>query len=301
MENEKVEKTNDADLNYIKFLNQTKEEAPIVYIFKSIENAKQVMEEQSIDDNVCCLIASFELFDEDKLVKSIDALNDVYGGIILIKDENNFTEKEIFDLSLKSSSYICCDNDTKWILGGRCLSPYLFSKIVKIINYQEPLSVGKKVPLGDYYRDCGLLEKSNREMYIFYKNMIVKVWAEYKAKDNKSYFKILTNYSFKILNIFNYNDGIKKQDIELEMTDFKGDTSRILLSATDKSSLSAFRKNINPTDSFLDFMTNDDFNKIINQLYLENEYEVINKYDRPGLIADKNVYLTANEVIELEN
>lgn len=278
-----------SELKNIKFFNQA-EQIQDIYLFKSIEDAESSLNEKYYRSSNMSIAVILDL-EDDNLINLIDTLYEAYTRVIFICNRNNFSHDEISKISFKTEKYIYQTSSAKFI-GSE--SANLISQVIYKLNQYKYDLLGITIDLNtvEYYTN-----------YLFYKNMIIKIWSVRDAKYRcKSYFKILTNYSFKIINIFKYDDGgAKKQDVELEITDFKGDISHIVLSATDKSSLSAFRKNITPTGNFVDVMTNDDFNKIINQLYLEDNYETIYKYDRPGLIADKNVYLTANEVIELEN
>lgn len=289
MEEKDLQQKRLSELKNIKFFNQA-EQIQDIYLFKSIEDAEASLNEAYYRSSNMSIAVILDL-EDDNLINLIDTLYEAYTRVIFICNRNNFSHDEISKISFKTEKYIYQTSSAKFI-GSE--SATLISQVIYKLNEYKYDLLGITIDLNtvEYYTN-----------YLFYKNMIIKIWSVKDAKYRcKSYFKILTNYSFKILNIFKYDDDrAKKQDVEFEITDFKGDISHIVLSATDKSSLSAFRKNITPTGNFVDVMTNDDFNKIINQLYLEDNYETIYKYDRPGLIADKNIYLTANEVIELEN
>lgn len=289
MEEKDLQQKRLSELKNIKFFNQA-EQIQDIYLFKSIEDAEASLNEAYYRSSNMSIAVILDL-EDDNLINLIDTLYEAYTRVIFICNRNNFSHDEISKISYKTEKYIYQTSSAKFI-GSE--SATLISQVIYKLNEYKYDLLGITIDLNtvEYYTN-----------YLFYKNMIIKIWSVKDAKYRcKSYFKILTNYSFKILNIFKYDDDrAKKQDVEFEITDFKGDISHIVLSATDKSSLSAFRKNITPTGNFVDVMTNDDFNKIINQLYLEDNYETIYKYDRPGLIADKNIYLTANEVIELEN
>ncbi len=278
-----------SELKNIKFFNQA-EQIQDIYLFKSAEDAENSLNETYYHGSFMSIAVILDL-EDDNLLNLIDTLYEEYTRVIFICNRNNFSHDEISKISYKTEKYIYQTSSARFIGSA---SATLISQVIDKLNQYKYDLLGITVDLNtvEYYTN-----------YLFYENMIIKIWSVLDAKYRcKSYFKILTNYSFKIIKIFKYDDGgAKKQDVEFEITDFKGNISHILISATDKSSLSAFRKNITPTGNFVDVMTSDDFNKIINQLYLEDNYETIYKYNRPGLIVDKNIYLTANQVIELEN
>lgn len=291
MKEKDLQETNTPKLDDIEFILEG-EKPSVIFLFKSIESAKQAIKKNERYDMTWMSVANIKNSNEENLIKIISALYNTYMVVALINDENNFTEKEIRDISLKSLNEIYSEDADRLGIGGS-FEPYFVSEIVNKINkYNIKFLLGKTFYIESYAPDG---------LYFFYKNVLLKAWEEKKRKSYKRYITVLTNYSFKIISIFNYSDGIKKQDLEFEITDLHGNTSHVLISATDKSSLSNFRKNVNPTGSFIDLMTSEDFNKILNQLYTGNDYKTVCKYDRPGLIADKDVYLTANEVIELEN
>lgn len=289
MENEKSNETNLPELSNIEFLNQA-EEKEQVCLFKSVEDAKNIINNNRGYRSQTMSIAVVKDTDNTGFINLVSSLIDTYKKVVFVCSGKNFTDEDVLNISLKIPSRIY---EVPLDIFGYHVSEYLLSDIGEKIDSSGKKLFGIKVPFNscDYYT-----------RYIFYKNMVIKIWSQDKGKYRyKSFFKILTNYSFRIVKVFNYDDGLKKQDVEFEITGCNGDTISILLSASDKSNLSSFRKNINQSGTFIDLMTNEDFSNILSQLYFGNNYETIYKYDRPGLIADKNIYLTANEVIELEN
>jgi len=252
------------------------------------------------DDNKS--VAIIDTSDTNKFEETVRNLTENYDKVILVTTDYNFTSREVTDLSLNVEALLhearICNG--KRIIHNVTVSENLILEVAKKIseNGDNPIGIKcnlKSVPI-EY-----LINPENIK-YLCYKNWLIKIW--YERKKNVYYyyyFKVLTNYSFKIVKALNCDGEIKKQDIELEIIDVNGEKSYLTIPAKDKYNLSGFRKLLYPTGPFLDFMTNADFSAILNLLYNEGNYETVYIQERPGLIEDKNVYLTANEVISLEN
>lgn len=274
-----------------------------LYLFKSVEDAESTTSKLNTNEQSQKTIAVIKNCDEQAIIEAVCSNITMYEKLTFACFDNNFTSEDVSLVSLVVDAPLY---ESKGIFAVRGVRHFdlsrenLFSKIVHEINQNGQNLFGKKINITSYASDK-FLKADGDEKYLFYKNMLIKIWVEYKKNFRTVYFKILSNYSFAIESIYIYNDETKKQDLELKLTDLNGEESYIKVLAKDKYNISGFRKMICPMGKFLDFMSGEDFNKILNQLYSEQRYKVINKYDRPGLIEEENVWLTADEVISLEN
>jgi hypothetical protein len=288
------------DFSQIQFINDA-EIKNEVYLFKSIEEAKlgsyRINEEGQTHNTSIAVINN----SDEKIIEIINHLCAEYKKVLLIVSDEDFTAGEISNISFKVDGTLY---KAKFNYLGFFDSENLISSLLEKINKNGQILIGEKIKLSN---DSGnFLESEDMQKYIFYKNMLIKTWVEIKSKgkgtSNIAYFEVLTNYAFKIQEIIiNADDENQRQDLKIELTDIEGNVSYVQISAKDKYSIAGFRKIVCQAGSYIDFMTNVDFNKVINQLYMEKDYKIVHKYNRPGLIKGKNVWLLSDEVISLED
>lgn len=298
-EKESLITSESGNLQFINLAEQKEE----LYLFKSVEDAELTANKLNASEQSKKTIAVIKNCDEQAIIEAVCNNITIYEKLTFACFDDNFTSEDVSLVSLVVDTPLYESKGIITVKGFRRFHSSrenLFSKIVHEINQNGHNLFGKKVNITSYASD-EFLEADGNEKYLFYKNMLIKIWVEYKKNFRTVYFKILSNYSFAIASIYIYDDETKKQDLELKLTDLSGEESYIKVLAKDKYNISGFRKMICPMGKFLDFMSGEDFNKILNQLYSEQRYKVVNKYDRPGLIEDENVWLTADEVISLEN
>lgn len=290
-------------LKNIEFFHQAEETKDIIFLFKSIEEVQLVtkkMNEKSHQKKTKSL-ALITNTSEENIIEIVHSLSKIYKTIAFSTNLNDFTTEEIFNISLKTGIPL---NESSSVSFSFYASENLISTLIDKINKNGQKLIGKKIKLSN---DSGsFLESEGLQKYLFYKNMLIKVWVEIKNKgkgtSNVAYFEVLTNYAFKIQEIIiNADDEYQRQDLKIELTDIEGNISYVQISAKDKYSIAGFRKIVCQSGSYVDFMTNVDFNKVINQLYLQKKYKTVYQHTQPGLMPNGNVWLLADEVISLED
>lgn len=288
----------------VQFLNQTEEKGEI-YLFKSNEDAQEAVksiETSHLRSRKNLQVAVVDNTEDSSFVVDIEKLTDIYEKVIFVSNDDNFELNEISEISSKANR-IVYQSFSKYIIDNLAVMRNAHSVIYHYINNNKLSDIfGKKLQAFDYIWGSDEKDES-RTTYFIYKNVIIKLWIEEKMCHQIGYFKILTNYTFKITKIKTYwdNEISDKQDLEIEITDFEGRTYTANLNGKDRYKLDAFRNVLRPIGNFVDDFKPLEFKQIFNQLYLEStpvEYDIIRN---PGFIEDRNIYLTANEVINLEN
>ena len=302
----KIEEQLKETKSYIQYLLNEPEEKNYIYLFKSLEEAKQTSE--FLKERDCAStrqIAFIDTTNQKMFFKEISILTKEYDNVAFVTDESNFTSDEISNYSLILDKPLYetwdkkCDSFPK---------ENIFSKLVSIVNNDKNSILGKKIHLAyesSYNSQCD----DYKQKIISYKNMLIKIWSETKGKSSKysysihTYFNVLTNYSFIISKInINVDEGkFQQQDLELKVTDYNGNIFTINIPAKDKYSLSNFRKKVYPEGNLVDFMSNSDFSQILNRIYQESNPEIVHIYNRPGLTADTNDWLWSDDIENLED
>lgn len=276
----------------IQFINQAEEKGEI-YLFKSAKDAEFGM--SKVNENQQAKEKSIAVTNDSNSKEFFDELMDLvntYKTVILFEYENNFSTDEISRIGWNAGGTISQTSDKT--CNGE-IKENRIAEIASNIGDPQKYTIGKEYPLYSNY-----LEKKD-ETIISYKNAFFKILKASKSL-NGVVFTRLTNYSFRIVEIKVHADSdTQMQDLKLEVTDFNSKVKHIQIPAKDKYSLAGFKKNLYPLGNLLDCMSDTDFKQILNQLYSANNYKTVYQYDRPGLISDKNVWLLADEVINLEN
>lgn len=286
----------------IQFLNQAEEKSEI-YLFKSVEDAELAKSDLAKCRNKEKIqIALVNNHYNADFVNQVEKLIEEYEKVIFVYDEGNFELDEISNFGLKTNG-IVYQALSKVISNYTQVIQNPMSAIYHCINNTELSDIfGKELLAFEKMQIFGQHDESEMQ-YLIYKNLIIKLWTKKSSHYQIGYFKVLTNYTFKITKIKTYwnNEISDKQDLEIEITDFEGRTYTANLNGKDRYKLDAFRNVLRPIGNFVDDFKPLEFKQIFNQLYLEispEEYDIIRN---PGFIEDRNIYLTANEVINLEN
>ena len=302
--------------NYIKYINKL-ESTEEVYVFKSYETAKQALEEYKEDVNNYKdkpehfriksifpldkkqIISIVDNVNKETLLKIINYLTCKFKKVIFVHgcDNNNYKPEEICRLALKTKNNIYEASSIE--LKNVHLNS--FREIVNLINKEGFSRVfGRSIILNYTNDDLVLRFLKGDKLYITFKNIIILIS---KARCIDISAKVLTNYTFKITKIHEYNDerNCPVSDLELEVTDNKGNKYNIYIPAKDKCSLTSFRKRLYPAGNFIDCMSNLEFSQIFSQMFEKSKPEIVRVYKKPGLMPDGNSWLYADEVVELEN
>lgn len=288
----------------IQFLNRAEEKSEI-YLFKSKEDAQAAvisMETSHLRNRKNLQIAVVGNVEDVDFIADVKKLTDTYEKVIFVCDDENFELEDLKNFA-REANCVLYQTFSKNIIDNLATMKNAHSVIYCCINNNKLSDIfGKKIQAFDYIWG-GDEKDESRTTYLIYKNVIIKLWIEEKMCHQIGYFKILTNYTFKITKVKTYwdNGSSDKQDLELEIKDFEGRTYTANLNGKDRYKLDAFRNVLRPIGNFVDDFKPLEFKQIFNQLYLEStpvEYDIIRT---PGFIEDRNIYLTANEVINLEN
>lgn len=267
-----------------------------VCVFKSIENAERFVANSQIlreEDRypVVCLQAT----DNESLSDSVIALSEEYDTLMFITDKNNFSQKELIEYchSLKTVIYECAEQDIKL----EAMQPFFISEVLCGIKNANS-------PLFSYEIEYTENRLAGKYVDFFpYDNKFIKLYTKKKFDLYYLYSKVSTNYVFEINKIIICVDenNNEEHNLELKVTDAKGNSFSFELPAKKKNNVEYFRQALSQKGNFFDCFTKTEFNQLLHQLCSQKDYPVVYKYNRPGFIADKNVWLLADEVISLGN
>lgn len=276
---------------HLQFLNEARVKDGI-YLYKGTKYTDYAMNEiKKHDQQDIISIGVVGSNDEEIIIDIVNSLLDEYEWVVLIKNNNNFSEKEDENIGLAVEKVFYTAHEYHPEILVR---PNVFSELSNKLKNSHRYFIGRKYL---FYADC--FDEEN-EAIITYKNRFIKL-SKVKSGNGKNYFTVLTNYSFKITEIIINADNENTQELIIELTDFENIVRQVKISAKDKHSIANFRKIIYPLGNFLDGMSDADFKQILNQLYTDKEYKVVYQRNRPGLVHDENVWLYADDVINLEN
>ncbi len=266
-------------------------------IFKSLEEAKrfasnqQRFNDERVEIDVICLQA----INNESLLESIISLSKQYECLIFIKDKNNFCSKELIEY---------CHHVDTIIYESPNQDPYLDRAETFYIS--EILQGIKNSKSSLFGYDCALNDKPTVGRYLdffSFDNKVIKIYSRKTFGIYSLYFKVVTNYSLYIKKIIvdvdeNYQE---EHNLEFEVVDSNGYSFSFELPGKKKNNLEYFRQKLSQKGNFFDCFTKAEFNQLLYQLCSVRDYPVVYKYNRPGLISDKNVWLLADEVISLED
>jgi len=290
---EKIKKEQLESENCIKFINQV-ESTEEIKILKT-GNDSELSEQNSklTSKFLTAQLAYIDTDDEEVFINAINKLTNCYENIVFICNDENFTDEEISNYSRKIDKVIRQD----YSLCSLGIPPKnILSAIINNINNDKGWVIGKEMNLWAN-------SEENYERFYSFDNKFIKV--RYKPKKNhyQNYYKILSNYTFCItkINVYVNSNGDEESHLEMEVRNDSNSTVKINIPAKDKNSLASFKKILYPRGNFIDFFSNSDFLKIMSQLYIINNPEIVRIYTRPGLAVDTNTWLWTDEVMNLED
>lgn len=266
-----------------------------VCIFKSLESAERfVANSQILREEERYPVVCLQSADNENLLNSVITLSKEYESLIFITNKNNFSQKELIEYChyLSAVIYECNEQDIKL----EAANPFFISELLcdiknaksslfsYEIEYDENRLAGKYV---DFFQ---------------YDNKFIKIYTKKKLDLYYLYSKVSTNYVFEINKIIICVDenNNEEHNLELKVTDTMGNSFNFELPAKKKNNLEYFRQMLLKKGNFFDCFTKAEFNQLLHQLCSQKEYPTVYKYNNPGYIADRNVWLFADGFIRLD-
>lgn len=268
-----------------------------LFIFKSFDDANIYAQELKENDYKYKSVIVAE--NESEVISLINSLEKkLYNTIYVIINENNFTSGNFINIGLNISNEFF---RSRFAGAISYLAQSLYSMDGTFFCSLSSLDPSKET-LGSKGYAIGELWSKENGRIVEHKNCYIKFTQAKKGKERRIYYQIMSNYIFKIKEILlTSNEEILEQNIKFEITGMDGTQQIINVLAKDKHSISSFKKYLTPTGPFLDCLSNNDFTQILKRLYEKGDYKTVYQYNHPGLVEDKNVWLLADEVINLED
>jgi hypothetical protein len=265
-----------------------------VCIFKSLSDAKiMALNTQGLSEDAKPNLVCIQSIDDSDLIKAVKDLSNEYDTLNFTKNSSNFSEKEIIKFShyLDEILYECSGSDYKL----SDMTPNVISGVLHSIKSANSSLFGFETAVDE---EPGL---NNYIEFFNTKNKIVKLYTKAKLGSYYLFFKVMTNYTIDIKNITILVTGEDQKEhcLQLKITDLNNTSLDFELN--NKTSLNLFRQKLSTMGNFFDCFSQADFNQFLHQLCTQEKYPTIYKYNQPGLIADKKVWLLADEVISLED
>lgn len=267
-----------------------------VCIFKSIENAERfVANSQILREEERYPVVCLQATDNESLSDSVITLSKEYETLMFITDKNNFSQKELIEYChyLNNVIYECKEQDIKL----EAANPFFISELLCDIK-------NAKSSLFSYEIEYSKNDLTWKFVDFFsFDNKLIKIYTKKKFDLYRLYSKVATNYAFEINKIIICVDenNNEEHNVELKITDAKGNSFSLELPAKKKNNLEYFRQALSQKGNFFDCFTKTEFNQLLHQLCSQKEYPTVYKYNNPGYIADRNVWLFADGFISLDD
>lgn len=276
-----------------------------IYLFKLTEDAEVVASKLSQQEQTQKTIAVISRDDDEFAISVIQDNATDYGKIIFICDDNNFKKEDISRLSLLVDVSLYESSGYKSVRGFNHIDSCrenLFSVIANDIRENGEALLWKKIYITHGQAEYLLLDERDIK-YIFYKNMFIKIWKEVRGGMSRMCFKILANYSAKIIQTREFLDCdvLQSKEFVIEVLNFKGEKSIQSFSTDDMFALSTFSKKLLSMGNFRDCMSKSDFMQMLDLLSVTNEIENEQICKRPGRRVEQKVWIWDDAQMELED
>lgn len=272
------------------------EDSDKVCIFKCINDAKAfVQETKFVSDDDKYEVICVESEQSGGVVDELIQLCKQYNLIVFILDENNFDNKELTQYShhINKIFYQSQRQDKKLEFAV----PNFMSSMLNNLKDIDSSYFGMDVKYGPYHKLNKFID------FYTLNNTIITIYTKKLFGTFNAYYRASTNYSFeinkKIILIDEYNN--EEHDLEIKVTDRNNNICYLELPANKKNNLEYFRQILMKKGNYFDCFTKAEFTQLMFNLCSFQTYPTVYKYNRPGLIADKKVWLLADEVIKLED